>query len=86
MHFDFHARDTDNMDIFLGYPWRKSVATININIENIFLKLWYKKNKVPLHDISLTTQQETKGVHDAMSTWILEVMLIDTLDDESHCT
>lgn len=23
LHFEFHARDMDNMDIFLGYPWMK---------------------------------------------------------------
>ena len=51
LHFDFQALDLDNMDIVLGYPWMTSVGTININLEKKFLKLWYKKNKVTLHDI-----------------------------------
>jgi hypothetical protein len=35
--------DMDDMDIVLGYPWIKSMGTININVKNKFLKLWYKK-------------------------------------------
>lgn len=45
LHSNFQARDMDNMDIVLGYPWMKSVGTININIENKFLKICYKKRK-----------------------------------------
>ena len=48
LHSDFQARDMDNMAIVLGYPWMKSVGTINLNIEKKFLKIWYKKNKVTL--------------------------------------
>ena len=55
LHSDFHAIDMDNVDIVLGYPWMQSVGTINLNIKKKFLKLWYKKNKVSLQDISLTT-------------------------------
>ena len=33
LHFDFHVRDMDNMDIVLGYPWMKLVGIINLNIE-----------------------------------------------------
>jgi hypothetical protein len=47
--------DMDNVDIVLGYPWMQSVGTINLNIEKNILKLWYKKKKVTLQDISLTT-------------------------------
>ena len=39
LHSNFQARDMDNMDIVLGYPWMKSVGTINLNIEKKFLKL-----------------------------------------------
>ena len=55
LHSDFHAIDMDNVDIVLGYPWMQSVGTINLNVEKKFLKLWYKKKKVTLQDISLTT-------------------------------
>ena len=48
LHSNFQARDLDNKDMVLGYPWMKSVGTIIINIENKFLKLWHKKNKVTL--------------------------------------
>ena len=48
LHSDFHAIDMNNVDIVLGYPWMKSVGTININVEKKFLKLWYKKKKVTL--------------------------------------
>ena len=56
---------------------------INLNIEKKFLKLWYKKKKVTLQDISLTTQAEPKGEPTDTSTGTLEVIPIDTSDDES---
>ena len=39
-HYDFHARDMDNVDIVLGYPPMKSMGIININVEKKFLNLW----------------------------------------------
>jgi hypothetical protein len=39
LHFDFHAIDMDNVDIVLGYLWMTSVGTIQLNIENKFLKI-----------------------------------------------
>lgn len=83
LHSDFQAQDMDNMDIALGYPWMRSVGTININANKRFLNLWYKKKKVALQDISLTTQQEPKGIHDIVSIGSLEVIPIDTSNDES---
>jgi hypothetical protein len=35
----------------------ESNGTVNINVQNNFLKLWYKKNKITLQDISLTNQE-----------------------------
>ena len=32
LDFDFQARDMDNMDIVLVYPWMKSMGTINLNL------------------------------------------------------
>ena len=80
LHSNFHAID---MDKVLGYPWMQLVGTINLNIEKKFLKLWYKKKKVTLQDISLTTQEEPKGAPTDTSIDTLEVIPIDTLDDES---
>ena len=54
LHSDFYAMDMDEVDIVLGYPWIESVGTININVKNKFLKLWYKKKKITLHDLSLS--------------------------------
>jgi hypothetical protein len=53
LHSDFYAMDMDEVDIVLGYPWIESVGTININVQNKFLKLWYKKKKITLQDVSL---------------------------------
>ena len=86
LHFDFHAINMDNVDIVLGYPWMKSVGTININAKKKFLKLWYKKTKITLQDISLSKLGKPKGVSDAVSTGNLEVIPIDTSNDESMVT
>ena len=60
--------------------------TINLNIEKKFIKLWHKKKKVTMQDISLSQPVVPKVVHDAVSTATLEVIPIDTLDDESMVT
>ena len=73
----------DNVDIVSGYPWMQLVGIININIEKKFLKLSYKKKKVTLHDISLTTLEDPKGEPTNTSTGTLEVIPIETSDDES---
>jgi hypothetical protein len=44
----------DEVDIVLGYPWIEFMGTININVKNKFLKLWYKKKKITLQDVSLS--------------------------------
>jgi hypothetical protein len=38
-----------------------SIDTININVQKMFLKLSYKKNKIALQDIYLTKQEGPKG-------------------------
>ena len=48
LHSNFQAKDMDNVDMVLSYPWMDLVGTINLNVKNIFLKLWYKKNKLTL--------------------------------------
>jgi hypothetical protein len=53
LHSYFYAMDMDEVDIILGYPWIESVGTININVQKKFLKLWYKKKKITLQDVSL---------------------------------
>lgn len=59
LHGDFYAWEMDNMDVVLGYPWMKSMGTININVQKKFLKLWYKKMKITLQDISINKQVES---------------------------
>jgi uncharacterized protein Usg len=54
---DFHAIDMADVNVVLGYPWMESVGTININVQKKFLKLWYKKNKITLHDVSLVSKK-----------------------------
>jgi hypothetical protein len=54
LHSDLYALDMDEVDIVLRYPWIASVGTININVQKKFLKLWYKKNKITLQDVSLS--------------------------------
>jgi hypothetical protein len=44
-HSDFHVVDMDDVDIVLGYPRMDSIGTININVQNNFLNLWYKKKE-----------------------------------------
>jgi hypothetical protein len=48
LHSNLYVIDMDDMDIVLGYPWIDSVGTININVQKMFLKLWYKKKKIKL--------------------------------------
>lgn len=60
LHSDFYASDMDNINVVLGYPWMESVGTININVQKKFLKLWYKKKKITLQDISINKQIESK--------------------------
>jgi hypothetical protein len=54
LHSNFYAMDMDEVDIVLGYPWIESMGTININVQKKFLKLWYKKKKMTLQDVSLS--------------------------------
>ena len=61
-HGDFYASEMDNIDVVLGYPWMESMGTININVQKKFLKLWYKKKKITLQDISLNKQVDSMKV------------------------
>jgi hypothetical protein len=58
LHSDFYVMNMDKVDIVLGYPWIESVGTININVQKKFLKLWYKKKKITLKDVSLSKTNE----------------------------
>jgi hypothetical protein len=58
LHSNFEALDMGDEDIVLGYPWLESVGTININVQKKFLKLWYKKKKIALQDVSLSKKDE----------------------------
>jgi hypothetical protein len=53
LHSYFYAMDINEVDVVLGYPWIESMGTIKINVQMNFLKLWYKKKKITLQDVSL---------------------------------
>jgi hypothetical protein len=53
LHSEFYAVDMGDVDIVLGYPWMYSIGTININVQNKFLNICYKKKKIALQDVSL---------------------------------
>ena len=42
----------------------KYIGTFNINVQNKFLKLWYKKTNITLHDISLTKLEGPKEAYE----------------------
>jgi hypothetical protein len=69
LHSDFYAMDMDEVDIVFGYPWMDLVGTININVQNKFLRLWYKKNKITLQDVSLS---KSEGPAMTITTIIVE--------------
>jgi hypothetical protein len=54
LHSYFDDINMADEDIVLEYPWMKSVGTVNINVKKKFLKLWYKKKKITLWDVSLS--------------------------------
>ena len=60
LHDDFYTSNMDNMDVVLGYPRMEVVDTLNINVQKEFLKLWYKRKKISLYDISINKQVESK--------------------------
>ena len=53
----FYSLDKDGVDVVFGYMLIQLVGTVNINVEKKILKLWYKKKKITLQDISLTTNR-----------------------------
>lgn len=58
-HSNFHAINMNNVDIILGCPWWETSGTININVQK-FMKIFYKKNKTILSNMSLNKQQRPK--------------------------
>jgi hypothetical protein len=50
--------------VVLGYPWMDLVGIVNINVQKMFLKLWYKKMKIALQNISLIKHEVPKEAHD----------------------
>ena len=80
LHSSFYAIYMDDVDVVLGYPWMDSIDTFNINLQKKFLKLWYKKKKITLQDISLSKQEE---VSTRKLVWKLVVAPTNTLDEDS---
>jgi hypothetical protein len=57
--------------------------TVNIDVQNKFLKLWYKKNKITLQNISLTKQKGSKEAHEEIIIEKLIEIPTNTSDEES---
>ena len=72
----------NDLDIVLGYLCTKFVGTINNNVQKKFMKLWCKKKKITLHDISLTKQEGSKMAQEVVVTKKLIIVPLDTLDEE----
>ena len=56
----------------------ESIGTININVQKKFLKLWFKKKKITLQDISISKQIESKEDE------VEKIVCNDTSDKESR--
>jgi hypothetical protein len=61
LHSDFFFIDMDDVDFILGYSWMITIGTINLNVENNFVKFWYKKKKITLQDVSLSKKEGSMG-------------------------
>jgi len=61
LHLDLYVVNTNDVDLILEYPWMATIGTMNINVEKKFVKLWYKKNKFTLKDVSLSKKQRPTG-------------------------
>jgi hypothetical protein len=61
LHSNFCAIDMKYVDVILGYPWMTTIGTTNINVKKNFVKLWYKKNKITLQDMSLSKKEGPMG-------------------------
>jgi hypothetical protein len=84
LHLNFHAYIW-MMDIVLGYPWMDLVGTVNINVQKKLLKLWYKKKKITLQDISLTKQEGLKGsLEEVLALKLIAVPTIINDSKEPH--
>jgi hypothetical protein len=81
LHSNFYAIDMDDVDIVLGYPWMNLVGIVNINVQNKFLKLWYKKKKVTLQDVSLS---KTEGLTMGESEVESETKSIEGAEAKPH--
>ena len=69
--------------IILEHPWMKSIGTININAQNYFMNLSYKKKKIRLHDIYVTKKEGPKVAHEVEIIVRLNLAAIMTLDVDS---
>jgi hypothetical protein len=83
LHSDLYAIDMNDLDIVLRWPWMDSIGTININVKKKFMKLWYKKKKISLQDMSLSTQEGPNEAHEEVFTRKQIVVPDDTSNEES---
>jgi hypothetical protein len=83
LHSDLCALNMDEVDIVLRYLWIESMGTININVEKKFLKLWYKKKKITLQDVSLSKKDGSmEGRKEVISEFEVESKEDSTKGDE----
>jgi hypothetical protein len=79
----FHAIDVEYVDIFVGYHFIDLIGIVNINVKKKFMKIWYKKNKVTLQNISSSKCQGKKVAHEEELVGKLIILPMDTSNDES---
>ena len=61
LHSNLHDIKMDVVGIILGYRWMDSTGIVNINVQKKFMKLWYKKNIITLHDSFLLNTKGPRG-------------------------
>jgi len=57
-----------------------SIGIVKINVQNKFLKLWYKNEKITLHDISLKLSKKGKESKEVLARKLISIP-IDTIDE-----
>jgi len=60
------------------------LGIVNINVQKKFLKLWYKKKKITLEDISLTKKEGPKGLAEEVLVGKQIPIPNDTSNEESR--
>ena len=62
--FIFKSLWSSNGDLVLGLPWLETLGNFILNVENKFLILPYKMNKIILQDINMKSRSEVASSED----------------------